>query len=138
MNNEKLYKIAANALICFKEHLPSYGNIQIFPKNYCEEVSSILLSILEDEGYTQFKMIKGSNKKNEHHFWLESETHIIDLTAHQFKEINQPFLLITKIEYPLNKIFSEEIHSKPIDTNWQHLNTLLPKMKQIFYSNYYE
>lgn len=138
MKDEKLYKIIESSLVCFEEHLPSYGNIQNFPKNYCEEVSSILLSILNSEGYTNFKMMKGSNKKNKHHFWLESETHIIDLTAHQFKGISQPFLLIGKIEYPLNKIFFEKIHSKPIDTNWQHLNTLLPKIKQIFYSNYYE
>jgi len=135
MKDEKLYKITENALICFKEHLPSYGNRQTFPKNYCEEVSSILLSILEDEGYTYFKMMKGSNKKNEHHFWLESETHIIDLTAHQFNGINQPFLLIRKTEYPLSKVFSKDVHIKPINTNWKFLNDILLKIKKIYSIN---
>ncbi|RSB53661.1 hypothetical protein [Acinetobacter soli] len=138
MIDEKLYKIVESALECFREELPSYGVRQNFPKNSCEEVSSILLNILETEGYVNFKMIKGSNKKGKHHFWLESDIQIIDLTAHQFEGISIPFLLIDKNEYPLNKIFCENIRSEEIDTNWPYLSELLPRIKNIFYRKYYK
>ncbi|MCG6036621.1 hypothetical protein MER72_04390 [Acinetobacter baumannii] len=137
--HEKLIEIIDCALKCFQKELPSYGTMLFFPKEYCEEVSSILLSILEDEGYTEFKMIKGSNnKKNKHHFWLESENYIIDLTAHQFDDINQPFILISKNDYPLFKKFPDNIHIRSINTNWEFLMNLMYSLKDKFYSEYYK
>jgi hypothetical protein len=136
--HEKLIEIIVSALECFQKELPSYGRIQTFPRNYCEEVSSILLSILEEEEYSNFKMMRGTNTDDAHHFWLESENSIIDLTAHQFDDINEPFKLIDKSVYPLNKEFSINIHTKSIDTGWSHLMSLIPTIKKKFYSEYYK
>lgn len=138
-DENKLKNIIESALKCFEEKLPSFGKIQYFPKDYCEEVSSILLSILEDEGYSEFKMKKGSNKKkNAHHFWLESDTYIIDLTAHQFNGIDQPFILISKKDYPLFEKFPVNIHTRTINANWEFLRGLMYNLKDSFYSEYYK
>jgi hypothetical protein len=138
MINEKLYRILNSAFNCFKDKLPSYGVRQNFPRNCCEEVSSILLQILELEGYSSFKMIRGSNLNGEHHFWLETETEVIDLTAHQFDVIKEPFLLINKVDYPLLEIFSEDVQVKFIDNQWRYLKELSPKIINSFYSDYYK
>lgn len=90
MSDIILEQIIKKALVCFENELIIYG-VRCFPKNCCEEVSSILLNILEKEGYISFKLIKSTNDNNEHHFWLESGTNVIDLTAHQFQGIDQPF-----------------------------------------------
>ncbi len=136
--HEKLIEIIDSAFECFQKELKSYGRIQTFPDNYCEEVSSILLSILEEEGISDFKMMMGTNHKKHHHFWLESENRIIDLTAHQFDDTDEPFKLIDKSDYPLNKKFSIDIQAVPINTNWSHLMTLIPSIMEIFYSKYYK
>lgn len=133
---EKINKIVCLALKCFENHLPSVPAIQIFPYNYCEEVSSILLMILENEEVLNFKMMQGTNKEGDKHYWLESETHIIDLTAHQFDDINEPFLLVIKEKYSLREIFHRDIHEEEIHPNWHGLMILAQNIQERFYESY--
>ncbi|EHU2106864.1 hypothetical protein A1E39_RS09520 [Acinetobacter baumannii] len=132
---EKIYKIVNLALKCFENHLPSVA-IQTFPLNYCEEVSSILLMILENEDVLNFKMMQGTKKGGNKHYWLESETHIIDLTAHQFDGINEPFLLVTKEKYTLRNIFHKNIHEVEIHPDWYGLQILAQNIQEKFYEIY--
>ncbi|MBU3169588.1 hypothetical protein [Acinetobacter baumannii] len=134
---EKLNRIVTSALTCFENHLPSIVALQTFPLNYCEEVSSILLMILRNENILDFKMMQGSKSNGNQHYWLESETHIIDLTAHQFDSINAPFLLVPKKEYPLRKIFNRNISEAEIHPNWSGLMHLAHNIQEKFYESYY-
>ncbi|MEQ1107238.1 hypothetical protein [Acinetobacter seifertii] len=140
MQYEKIHKLTSSALKFFEDHLKSPVIWQVFPRNFCEEASSLLLMILQQEGINDFKIMKGTNieDKNEAHFWLESEEYVIDLTAHQFKGITSPFMLIEKIKYPLNKIFSLDIHEVVDFENWSGLERYKPKIQSIFYVDYYK
>ncbi|WP_396235027.1 hypothetical protein [Acinetobacter baumannii] len=138
MQYEKVHQITSSALKFFEDHLKSPMIWQVFPRNFCEEASSLLLIILQQEGINDFKLMKGTNIENEHHFWLENDEYVIDLTAHQFDEIISPFLLIVKSKYPLSKVFSLDI-SEIIDfQNWGGLDPFKPKIQSIFYVDYYK
>ncbi|MBU3085743.1 hypothetical protein [Acinetobacter seifertii] len=138
MQYEKVHKITNSALKFFEDHLKSPMIWQIFPKNFCEEASSLLLMILQQEDIHDFKIMRGTNIKKEHHYWLESEEYVIDLTAHQFDGITSPIMLIEKSKYPLSKIFSLDIHEIVDFQNWDGLNRYQPKIQSIFYVDYYK
>ncbi|WP_228266265.1 hypothetical protein [Acinetobacter haemolyticus] len=132
MQYEKLHKITSSTLEFFQDHLKSPMPWQVFPRNFCEEASSLLLLILQQEGINDFKIMKGTNINNNHHYWLENEEYVIDLTAHQFNDITSPFMLIAKSEYPLNKIFSVDIQKINDFQNWDGLEPYKPKIQSIF------
>ncbi|MCE6006332.1 hypothetical protein [Acinetobacter soli] len=138
MQYEKVHKITNSALKFFEDHLKSPMIWQIFPKNFCEEASSLLLMIFQQEDIHDFKIMRGTNIKKEHHYWLESEEYVIDLTAHQFDGITSPIMLIEKSKYPLSKIFSLDIHEIVDFQNWDGLNRYQPKIQSIFYVDYYK
>ncbi|EPH35712.1 hypothetical protein ACFSX8_03980 [Acinetobacter gyllenbergii] len=81
--------------------------------------------------------MRGTNKKGEFHFWLESEDFVIDLTAHQFEGFDKPFLLISKSEYPLYKVFNKDIQEKEIHPNWPGLEKISSHIQKRFYAEYY-
>ncbi|HFF5133665.1 TPA: hypothetical protein ACGDMG_003393 [Acinetobacter baumannii] len=125
-----MHQITSSALKFFEDHLKSPMIWQVFPRNFCEEASSLLLIILQQEGINDFKLMKGTN--------IENDEYVIDLTAHQFDEIISPFLLIEKSKYPLSKVFSLDI-SEIIDfQNWGGLDPFKPKIQSIFYVDYYK
>lgn len=134
----KIEAICSQAKKCFENELPQTPNRQIYPKDYCEESSIILNSILKKEGIENFKLTRGTNIDNKYHFWLESDSLIIDITAHQFESISAPIILVSKNEYPLNKIFSRNIHTYPINPNWDFFNQLQSEAIESFYQNYYK
>ncbi|MDN8184198.1 hypothetical protein QZK27_13840 [Acinetobacter baumannii] len=138
MQYEKVHQITSSALKFFEDHLKSPMIWQVFPRNFCEEASSLLLMILQQEGINDFKIMKGTNIEEENHYWLESEEYVIDLTAHQFNGITSPFILIEKSKYPLNKIFSLDIHEIIDFQNWSGLNPYESKIQSIFYVDYYK
>ena len=130
--------ISRCALSCFKDKFPVHGAIQSFPKNYCEESSIILSRFLKDNGISTFKLMRGTNNNGKFHFWLEDENKVIDLTAHQFDNICEPFILVPKNEYPLTSVFSNNIHEFTSGAPWPNLeNDLYPKIKRAFYSDYF-
>lgn len=135
-NSEKILEISQRALICFENNFPRLSNINVFPKNYCEESSLILNRLLNTEGIVDFKLIKGTNDKNQHHYWLENQKYVIDLTAHQFEETAYPFILVLKNEYPLRIVFYQNIHEITQFPYWEFLENLSSKIKDTFYSEY--
>jgi len=135
-NSEKILEISQRALICFENNFPRFSDINFFPKNYYEESSLILNRLLNNEGITDFKLIKGTNDKNQHHYWLEDQKYVIDLTAHQFKETLRPCILVLKNEYPLRIVFYQNIHEITTFPYWDFLENLYSKIKDNFYNEY--
>ncbi|MFD1438095.1 hypothetical protein ACFQ4S_07015 [Acinetobacter terrae] len=135
-NSKKILEISQRALICFENNFPRFSNINVFPKNYCEESSLILNRLLNNEGITDFKLMKGTNDKNQHHYWLENQKYVIDLTAHQFEETAHPFILVLKNEYSLRIVFHQNIHEITKFPYWEFLENLYSKIKDTFYNEY--
>lgn len=63
-----------------------------FPKNCCEGASVLLAVLLFDEFPDRtVKVVHGENEEgDEHHFWVEVDGCIFDLTIDQFKGIANP------------------------------------------------
>lgn len=82
---------SAARLLAFLEQNRIDGQLQYpfsscFPGNSCESVSR-MLAALTSERYpgAVLRILQGSHPgKNEHHFWVEIDGLIYDLTAHQF------------------------------------------------------
>lgn len=135
MIDKNLEKICKSAAKCFEENFPKVESFyQHFPKNYCEESCIILNSILYDQNIKDFKILKGSDNQGTHHYWLESDTLVIDLTAHQFEGIAK-LDVIPKDQYPLMKKFKKNVceERQPIK-----INDLVEKIKNKFYTEYFD
>ena len=78
-----------------------------FPKNSCEFASAFLASALTEKyNGASVSCVTGKNPKNSQmHFWVEVEDIVIDPTAHQFDQYDQPF--ISRTPHPLQVDFSE-------------------------------
>ena len=81
---------SARALLAFlarnlQERLFDYPFGSSYPKNSCESVSLILTYLLEEKYQLgNVRIIKGTNRRHEHHLWVMAGDLIYDLTAHQF------------------------------------------------------
>ncbi|HEX7711878.1 MAG TPA: hypothetical protein VF418_13175 [Sphingomonadaceae bacterium] len=81
---------SARALLAFlarnlEERLFDYPFGSSYPKNSCESVSLILTYLLEEKyRLGNVRIIKGTNRRHEHHLWVMAGDLIYDLTAHQF------------------------------------------------------
>lgn len=81
---------SARALLAFleqnlQERLFDYPFGRSYPKNSCQSVSLILTYLLEEKyRLGNVRIIKGTNRRHEHHFWVMAGDLIYDLTAHQF------------------------------------------------------
>jgi len=81
---------SAKALLAFlarnlQERLLDYPFGSSYPKNSCESVSLILTYLLEEKYQLRnVRIIKGTNRRHEHHLWVMAGDLIYDLTAHQF------------------------------------------------------
>ncbi|MDQ8953182.1 hypothetical protein RFH42_09445 [Acinetobacter rudis] len=132
-------KITEAVQLCLIEELSQISNHERYPDGCCEIASSILLSILRQEGIREFSLIKGEHPRYIFHFWLESESHVIDLTAHQFDGIEEPFIMLDKDLYTLSQegYFSDRRNSD-IDNTWSYLTDVMVRFEKIFYEKYYE
>jgi hypothetical protein len=83
---------SAMALLGFLERnrsdrLLSYPFCSSYPKNSCESVSLILTFLMEEKyGLENVRIIKGTDRRHEHHLWVMVGDLIYDLTAHQFQD----------------------------------------------------
>ena len=81
---------SAKALLAFlarnlQERLFNYPFGYSYPKNSCESVSLILTYLLEKKyRLGNGRIIRGTNRRHEHHLWVMVGDLIYDLTAHQF------------------------------------------------------
>lgn len=68
-----------------QERLFDYPFGSSYPKNCCESVSLILTYLLEEKyRIGNVRIVKGTNRRHEHHLWVMAGDLIYDLTAHQF------------------------------------------------------
>lgn len=76
-----------------------------FPKNACEGSSCILgLLLMEKYPNLTVEIIHGySEEPCEHHYWVEVENIIYDITADQFDEIESPIYGVVK--HPMGQHF---------------------------------
>lgn len=134
-----VFKITNAVQLCLVNELGQISSHERYPDGCCEIASSILLGVLRREGVTGFSLIKGTNDKNLHHLWLESESHVIDLTAHQFEGIEEPFIMLDKDLYILSqeRYFSDR-ETRDIDNTLPYLTDVIVRFEKIFYEKYYE
>jgi len=111
------------------------NNISWFPGGCCEESSIILNRLLKENKIYDFKLIRGSDKNNHHHFWLQNKKFIIDLTAHQFDDIDEPIIMLKKEQYHLSNIYFNQIEDFTNNSRWDYLNNLFYTVKMDFYKN---
>lgn len=77
-----------------------------FPTNSCRG-ASIFLGYLLNEHFpdSMIQLIHGSNRyKNEHHYWLEVDGYVFDITADQFDQFSSP--IYASLANPLQGYFS--------------------------------
>jgi len=65
-----------------------------FPKNCCERIAALLCETLKRKyPDAQVVYVTGENPKTgEMHFWVEINDIVVDATAHQFNEIENPLV----------------------------------------------
>lgn len=139
-NLRDVQNISDLVLLCFKNELKHFkgSSHERFPHGCCDIASTILIRILNKEGFAHFKLIRGTNSEYLHHVWIESDKHIIDLTSHQFSQFEEPFILIDKSIYPLSR---EPYYSvcEALDpySSWTYLEILEKEFTEVFFKNYY-
>lgn len=80
-----------------KIFLENKGNIDLpffyaFPKNSCESASYFLAALLAQEfPNKEFLVVHGHQyTSDEHHYWVEVDGRVIDITADQFNNVREP------------------------------------------------
>jgi len=63
-----------------------------FPKNSCESASYFLAALLAQKfSGKEFFVVHGyKHSSDEHHYWVEVDGRVIDITADQFSNIREP------------------------------------------------
>ena len=132
--------ISELVLLCFENELKHFrgSSHERFPQGCCDIASTILIRILNNEGFAHFKLIRGTNSENAHHVWVESDKHIIDLTSHQFSQFEESFILIDKNIYPLSRepYYSVYEALDPYSV-WPYLEILEKEFTEVFFKKYY-
>jgi hypothetical protein len=70
-----------------------------FPKGWCGDAAPLLLQYLTDSGFGEFEYVCGETRDfdpdemPQSHAWLEQNGLIIDITANQFSEIEEPVMI---------------------------------------------
>lgn len=139
MKIENLRKISKNVFNCLENELKAIdSDYECFPKGCCDMASSLLHIILEREGYSNAHIIIKENIDSYSHVWIEIDEFIIDLTAHQFKSIHTPYILIEKNNYPLtNKFNRSRIHNFSYK-DWTDFKRISSYFLETFYDKYYK
>jgi hypothetical protein len=75
---------------------PNSGLISLrdFPTGSCGDASPLLGQFLREQGYGEWVYVSGCRKGDDHsHAWLEQDGWILDITADQFTEVDEPVVL---------------------------------------------
>lgn len=89
---------SASNLVSFLEQnkfaqIYPYFRSYFYPEGCCESVSLIFIYLMKAKyPSAKARVVRGTNTKQEHHFWVEIEGLIFDLTAHQFEPFETPIL----------------------------------------------
>jgi hypothetical protein len=81
---------------CDRRSLPI--TFKEFPRGACGDAALLLGKYLKNEGFGSFQYVCGIRRlrhTNQEHAWLRQEALIIDITADQFAEIDEPVIITT-------------------------------------------
>ncbi|EPX1191315.1 hypothetical protein PGJ85_011960 [Acinetobacter baumannii] len=81
--------------------------------------------------------MKGTDAENDCHVCIENDRYVIDLTAHQFNNFNEPMILINKENYPLNKTPYFTLIEVTDINDWSYFDIIAVQFFGVFYSKYY-
>ena len=77
-----------------------------FPINSCEAVSTYFaFLVMEEFPQASVKVVHGWNNDDEHHYWVEIDGLVYDITADQFPEVSQAYYGLSA--NPLLSIFNQ-------------------------------
>jgi hypothetical protein len=127
----KMHILIICVLNCFSDNFKSNHYKNQVDGNYNKNFYIILLSILNDHNYLEFKIMKGVNIKQHPHFWLESESYIIDFKNDIFSFLVHRNDFMLNFDYFLN---NEQLH---LDVISDEAKDLLVKFKHCFYEHYF-
>lgn len=92
---------------CKSIRTPAFS-FENFPRGCCGQACHLLAKYLEQNGCGRFNYILG-NRQGSSHAWLEQGKVIVDITADQFNDNNQP--VIVTVEHNWHDQFCGEIDS---------------------------
>lgn len=73
-----------------------------FPGGSCGDASLLLARYLRENGAGEFQYVRGARGEGDDwtsHAWLEQAGVIVDITADQFEEINEPVFVTTDVSF---------------------------------------
>jgi len=99
--NDEIYQHATLFRNAIEKTDPSKLPISFrnFPKGSCGDVVPLLGRFLKNQGFGSFDYISGSRGQNSDwhsHAWLQQDQLIVDITADQFREINESVIVTYK------------------------------------------
>lgn len=66
--------------------------LQAFPNGACGDAALLLAKFLEEHGHGQFDYMLGRRGEGSH-AWLQRDSFIVDITADQFDEVEEPVIV---------------------------------------------
>src|SRR5690348_16308260 len=75
---------------CDQAHLPA--TFQDFPAGSCGDTTLLLAKFLEQNGFGHFDYVFGA-QEGKTHAWLQKARLVIDITADQFADVDQPVIV---------------------------------------------
>ncbi|ONN64870.1 hypothetical protein BTM36_19780 [Herbaspirillum sp. VT-16-41] len=97
MDHNRVLKIASAVRQAIERCEPTMRPWPSFPLGACGDTSLILGQVLEDESIPGFMYICGNKRKADGHgathAWLQNGPWIVDITADQFPDVDQPVIV---------------------------------------------
>jgi hypothetical protein len=97
-DEEKIRELAERfreAIIrCNRAELPV--SLTDFPIGSCADASMLLGTYFKDNGIEGFNLVKGKRGEGsslETHYWLEKSNVLVDISADQFEDVNEPVVI---------------------------------------------
>jgi hypothetical protein len=103
----------AAILRCPRSDLPTQKN---FPHGSCGDASTLLGQYLFDQSLGLWEYTGGERERDLHsHAWLECDGLIIDITADQFEDVDEPVIVTRDRSWHAQFVYSEARH--PVQIN---------------------
>ena len=101
-------------------------SLRDFPRGSCGDASVLLGEYLHQTGYGQWDYVAGEREPDLHsHAWLEQDGLIVDITADQFSDINEPVIVTGDRSWHQQFSYPEPRHPALIDSYDPATRTIL-------------
>lgn len=113
-----------NAIVrCPRDDLRS---LRDFPRGSCGDASVLLGEYLYQTGHGQWDYVAGEREPDLHsHAWLEQDGLIVDITADQFNDVDQPVIVTSDRSWHQQFSYQEPRHPALIDVYDPRTRTIL-------------